>query len=275
MPLLFLSADHVRYAGMRLKLPRLDPPPSTASSFSRDYRPFQLRTNPDLNVTAGPSQSAFFYLTRAESSQRRSSRQVAQQQKRDVYRALSEQNLDPAGVLTHLANSVSPYARLFALAADELGCTAPPIRCHQVEDLERASAVESAKLEVQVQQLTQRLKRASTDATRARGLVRAHEEQLQQVNRDVERMSNLIAANGIDANQKPQPVAVAVDKGIDFRPAVPLDEAKYRALWAENVKLQQKLDDLKSQLGDVQARQMIAMRERARDLIAGRNRVLR
>jgi hypothetical protein len=84
-----------------------------------------------------------------------------------------------------------------------------------------------------------------------------------------------MAANGLAADQRPPPVEVELDDGIPFRPLVPLDESRYRGLWAENVKLQEEIEALANQLSDVHARQMIAMRERARDILAGRNRVLR
>jgi hypothetical protein len=225
-------------------------------------------------VTSGPSQSAVFYLTRAESSQCQGSRRLAQQQKREVYRALSEQNLDAIGVLALLSKSASPFARLFSLAVDELSCTAPPLRCHQVEDLERDSAVQAAKLEVEIQQLAQRLERTRADRARFRDVLDGHEKRLRQMNMDVERISYLMAANGIAADQKPPPVEVELDDGIVLPPMIPLDEAKYRGLWAENMKLQEEVEELRNQLSDVQARQMGAMKERARDLLAGRNRVL-
>jgi hypothetical protein len=259
---------------MAVPRPRLVPPVPLASSFSRGFRPFQLRANTGLKVARAPTASAVFMVARPDSSEHKDSFRLAHRQRQEVYRALSERNLDSLGLLTRLSECATPFAKLFAQAADELSFTSKPRRSQRVEDLERDAAVESAKKEVEIQQLAQRLERARGEGAALGGVLAKHTKTLDELNQDVDRMSYLMRANGIVADEVPPPPDVELDDGLEIPHVIPLDEAQYRVLWAANMKLQEDVENLRLRLVEVQGRQEIALRERARELLQARNRVL-
>jgi hypothetical protein len=259
---------------MTLPLPRLTPPVPLGSSFSRGFRPFPLRANTGLKMTRAPTASAVFVVGRLDAWQKKDLFHVARAQQEEVYRLLSESNLGPLDLLTRLSGCATPFAQLLTQAADELSFTTNRTRSHHVEDLERNAAVDSAKKEVEIQQLAQRLERARAEGAATGAVLAKHTRTLEKLNHDFQRISDLMHANGIDADKDPPPRDVELDDGIDIPHAIPLDEAQYRVLWAANLKLQEDVENLRLQLAEVQGRQEIAMRERARELLQARTRVL-
>lgn len=244
------------------RLPILSKP--MPKEFGHSYRPKSGLV--DFMSTAGRTQSSIVSISTLQSTHKRDQLIKAQQQKKELLAELEASNLGPIQILSKLANCSTPYASLISLAAEEFEFTTGPARSQQVDDLERESTVDSAKKEVEIQQLTQKLSRKRSDATEKKRMLAKHQKALEQLNKDIDRLNQLVAFNGIhdkEEEQKPEPVVRKTDDLQDMGP-IPLDDDKYKGLWREHTKLLDELEVLKAKLVETQERQMDAFKERAK-----------
>jgi hypothetical protein len=85
----------------------------------------------------------------------------ANKQKGELYAAVAAAvaatNFDAVTVLHHISSCATPFARLLRCVVEEFRFTSSPLHSQEVEDVERDSAVDCARREVELQRLMQRL----------------------------------------------------------------------------------------------------------------------
>jgi hypothetical protein len=194
------------------------------------------------------------------------------QERRELLKELEIRNMNPVILLGRLAESCTPYAHLIKMAAEEFRFSTGPARSQKVDDLERESAVDSAKKEVEIQQLAQKLARIRTEGAEIRNNLARRQKKLDNLNKDIERLNHLAHLSGVTAQDLAPPPTRNMefdDEGLEPPKGIPLDDAKYKLLWTEHTQLVRELGDLKEELLRQQVQQMIVFRERARNLISG------
>jgi predicted RNase H-like nuclease (RuvC/YqgF family) len=193
-------------------------------------------------------------------------------QKRELLKQLEVRNMGPIELLEKLSEVCTPYAHLIKLAAEEFGFSTGPSRSQKVEDLERESAVNSAKKEVEIQQTIQKLAKIKGEGQELKSKLTRYQKRLSALNKDIERLTHLSNVNGL-TSREPGPVVQRNveldDEGLEPVKAIPLDEAKYKLLWTEHTQLLKQLGELKEELLQRQVQQMVVFRDRARDLVYG------
>jgi hypothetical protein len=240
------------------------PPPK---EYSRTHRPFQFRAfGQPIQFVPGATRQFRVSLAHSQSASQRETTTRANREKSELLSDLSIAAMDAVDLLDRLSNCLTPYASLFKQAVDEFSFGAPPSRAQKVDDLERESAVQCAKKEVEIQQLLQRIERMKADGVDIRGRLVKQQQRLDSLNNHMEKLSHLLEITGYTPEENPAPAAdEAPSDRLQMPASLPLDEAKYKELWRRNVELQENVSAMQEQLKEVQARQVVAYHKRGHE----------
>ena len=187
----------------------------------------------------------------------------AQKQKKEILDWLSTENPSPGEVLQRLSKCSTPYAKLFNEACEELSYMHATTRSQKIDDLERESALTSAKTEVEIQQQSEKLIKAKNERANLNEKIKKLSAKLDKINKDVKLLQDLSVYEGIDnePEQKEKPVEL-VETELEKK-VPPLDENEYKVLWQTRQELLDQIEELKETLKKVQAKQVEEIRNYA------------
>lgn len=193
-------------------------------------------------------------------------RSKALEQKKEIFKELEKGNIEPIALLKKLSNCRTKYAKLLKLAAEELTHMHNFGRSQEIEKLEHESKLNSAKQEVEFQQLQERLVRLKVENVQLKDNVKKKTATLNQLNKDLELLQNFIDERLPSENKKISRInsnsnSSVHQKSIISNQAVQLDNEKYKELWAQHMDLKAQIEKLKIQLHEIQAQQIIAIKQ--------------
>ena len=187
----------------------------------------------------------------------------AHKQKKEILDWLSNENPSPGEMLQRLSTCSTPYAKLFREASEELSYAHPTTRSQKIDDLERESALTSAKTEVEIQQQSERLIKAKNEQSNLKDKIKKLSTKLDKINKDVGLLQNLIVYEGVDKEPEEKKKPVQLVEAELEKKVPPLDENEYKVLWQTRQDLLKEIDQLKENLKEVQAKQMTEIRNYA------------
>lgn len=261
---------------MTTKLPRLKthltaPVPR---QFFSTYRSREVNPPKIMNTRKiGTATDIFFNNT--QMSIKDISHAHAVQQMKEILKKLEFSNPTPLELLRTLSNCSTPYSSLLKLASEELEYATKPARSQKLDELERESAVNSAKKEVEIQQAHDRLTRTKNEGNDLEVMMNRFQKRLDGVNTDINRLNDLLTLHGVSIEKDPnagKPKEVLIENELmQETPPPVLDEELYKQLWAEHIELLNEIDDLQVKLKEIQEQQTVAFREVARKRIEEKN----
>ena len=188
-------------------------------------------------------------------------RQKAKMQKRDILEWLSEENPPPSILLERLAECTTPYAKLFRLMAQELGCVTSHVSSEQIDHLARESQLGCAKMEVETQQQQEKLVKLQTENNDLQQKIDAQRAILNGLNGDIDRMHMLLTDSEDRRRQQRMEEMRDWDDPSPKNEEVDLDKEEYDKLWVEQNELMSKLQGLEAELRKKQVQQVVEIRE--------------
>jgi chromosome segregation ATPase len=165
-------------------------------------------------------------------------------------------------VLRRLSTTSTPFAPLLALACDELEHVLGAVRSDKLDELERDSSLESARLEVEIQRQHERIVKLRHEAVTLREDLHRRDRDLDLLNSDIARLQRLHEQYGISiVKEKPK----AQEDWSQYRelsqPVAKLDDELYRTLWTEQQQIHNEIQGLESEWEARQNDQLGEMRK--------------
>ncbi|OHT14587.1 hypothetical protein TRFO_14992 [Tritrichomonas foetus] len=198
----------------------------------------------------------------------------ANEQKEKLLKELELENINATEILLRVSQCFTPYANLLKLAYEELQYATAPTHSAQFEELERTAALTSARQEVDVQQAEDRVARLKTEGNELKKNLRRHQNRLNSINKDIDRLNQLTQLHGIENSDEVQSKQHVIDDddGISAAEKIPLDDNLYKELWAEHSSLNNQIEELEKVLKETQERQADAFHETAMRIIQRKSR---
>ena len=239
---------------------------SLPKEFQASYQPPQISPQPKAFSETYGTTGNLVTLSKGKSSIKQIFKTRALSQKKDIFKELEDGNMDPIPLLEKLSHCSTEYAKLIGLAAEELGYYHTPVRSKDLEDLERESAVNSAKNEVEIQQQKEKLIKLKADNSDLKEKVRKKQRYLEQVNSDIERLQRLYEVHvptdeTEKKDSKSEQEAEDFQKALSANQAPKLNDELYRKLWVEHTELLEQIESYKTKLKETQENQLVAMKE--------------
>ena len=201
----------------------------------------------------------------------------ALRQRQEILAWLAAENPSPVELLAKLATCSSEYSKLFKMSVEELEHEVRLKRVDHSAELEKEAAISTVKVEVQCQQLQDKLGRLRDNSERLREKLNAQKEILEQQNKEIDGLRALAEMHGVDDSNirqrrtiRPCHTAEQVkeqkeeDMGIPEVKRFRYDQEQYHRLWDEGVALEKTLDQLTRELREKQAVQLEAVSEWAK-----------
>lgn len=247
--------------------------------FESTYKAKQLSPLPSFIMSKHISNTSYLTLSNNQSpSPSDTMKMKAHKQKAEMLTFLTHTNLSPQDVLIRLSTYATPYADLIQIAAEELGYAVQNIRSQGIDDITRKSVVESAKKEVELQNLTEKMVRMKSEMEDLKQNIQKRQLFLDKLNSDIARMQLLLQSHNIDANAVVQEEnkkrkkmmeenELLAEKLVESKP-LPFNEKVYQELWSEHNDLEESLGELNTKFKEIQERQRGAIRERAKNIIS-------
>ena len=189
-------------------------------------------------------------------------RQKAKMQKKDILEWLSEENPPPSILLERLAECTTPYAKLFRLMAQELGCVTSHISSEQIDQLARESQLGCAKMEVETQQQQEKLVKLQTENSDLQQKIDAQRAILNGLNGDIDRMHMLLSdSEDRRRQQRMEEMRDWDEPTVKSEDVADLDKEEYDKLWVEQNELMSQLQGLETELRKKQVQQVVEIRE--------------
>lgn len=191
--------------------------------------------------------------------------QQALKEKRDLLDQLAEENMEPLDLLKKVAQCHTQYGNLIEQAIEEFNYSHYHARSPQLEELERESTLKSAKVEVEIQQLQEKLIRTKSERESMKNRVKKTNSKLAKINGEIIQLQHL--ADSCSSNQEiSDQESDSKENELRMESIISnkepqLNEEVYHKLWEENTELQTRISDLKLKLHEVQALQIVAMKE--------------
>lgn len=210
------------------------------------------------------------------------SKMKALEQKNELLELLEFNNLSPMDILLKLSTYVTPYAKLFKLAYDELQYATSGGHSAQLDELERNSAVASAKQEIEVQQLMDKAVRLKAEGSDLKNVLKRHQNKLKKINNDIDFLYKIASAHGIEisdktlTNNNPKhntPVNINNDSILTTEKVIPLDDDLYKRLWHEHTNLLDEMEQLGIQLKKTQEKQIKVLHDNAVKYISEKRKI--
>lgn len=234
------------------------------------------------------TETAIVALPRMIVDQDKFNRIKAMKQKKELLEILETDNLSAADILLKISTYTTPYSKLLKLAYEELQYAPTTSHSTQIDELERNSAVTSAKKEIEVQQLTDKSIKLKNEFSELKKNLKKSQNQLQTLNDDIVALNKLAEIHSIEINNEVLKSARSeisesddeVNENIDEtenefikndkNQKIPLDDDLYKKLWNENTNLLDEIDQLQKKLLKTQEKQAIAFHECAQKIIKNR-----
>lgn len=189
--------------------------------------------------------------------------QKAHRQKKEILEWLSGENPTAIELLKRVSECATPYTKLLIMTCEELQHVLGPVRSEKLDDLERDSSLNCAKLEVDIQQQREKIVKIKSEATELAKELRNEKKTLETLNFEIERLQKLHSFQESDEQEsQEQP-----EKKSELREwdesceEIKLDEEKYRELWMEQQQILDVLQLLEDSLKEKQEEQMKEMRK--------------
>lgn len=228
--------------------------------------------------------TAIVSLPRMIVDQDQANRLKANEQKKKLLEILETDNLNAADILLKISEYTTPYSKLLKLAYEELQYTAVTGHSAEIDELERNSAVDSAKKEIEIQQLTDKLIKLKNECTDLKKSLKKSQNRLETLNNDIVTLNKLAEIHSIEFNnvvvKSARSENIEVNEEIDENEEelikkekdhpIHLDDELYKNLWKENTDLLDKIDELQKQLVKTQEKQAVAFHECAQKIIKAR-----
>ena len=188
-------------------------------------------------------------------------RQKANQQRKELFEWLSEENPPPATLLAKLSECTTPYAKLFKITSEELNDVIERVRSEQIDELSRESQLACAKLEVETHQQQEKLARIEAANQEIQEQLKSKREILDALNKDIDRMHLLMSYSENNAKTSRSARVIDRDQPEADNETIDLDNEKYDQLWCEQNELNNQLQALAETLKEKQAQQVVEIHE--------------
>jgi len=236
--------------------------------FSPDYKISPLEIDEELDDKKSYSVHTVLSIPSVAISPKKAMKMQSLRDRRELTELIEQKKLAGVDVLVQISKYKSNYSKLVASAAEELSLLNLNSRSQKIDDLEREAALNSAKMEVEIQQQQEKLIRLKNEKTELNEGIKKNTVKLSKLNSDVQMLQTLNDQHGMN-EEKP----VIAKKEIDItqnkkeKPSPSLNDADYKRLWGERQELLDKIDLLQEQLKSVQEKQMEVFQEHAKSLI--------
>ncbi|OHT05484.1 hypothetical protein TRFO_26751 [Tritrichomonas foetus] len=224
---------------------------ATPVSFTRDY----------ITEYRGGSNSPLITLHKTPTSMKAAQRSKAAKVKREIYQWLSEENPPAIDVLKRVAECPTMYSKLILMACEEMSYSLGPVRSEGIDELERNSTLNNAKLEVEIQQQQEKLLRVKREAKDISEKLQKSKQTLNTLNCDIDRLQKLSTLHGVDDEKKGK----NIQENREFVELVPteikLNDEVYRELWNDQQTLTEVIQLLQDKLSAKQKEQVVEMRK--------------
>lgn len=185
--------------------------------------------------------------------------------KKEILEWLADENPPPIEVLKRVAECPTPYAKLISMASEELSYSLGPLRSEGLEELERNSSLNSAKVEVEIQQQQEKIIRSKNERNEIREKLKIVNKELSTLNSDIERLQRLSTLHDVDNkenNLKRRIDSTFITESSSEEPK--FDDEVYKNLWLEQQQLLDVIQMLQNNLVSKQKEQVIEMRKYTR-----------
>lgn len=198
----------------------------------------------------------------------------ANRQKQEILNWLSQENPRPLELLQKLSTCSTEYAKLLKMTAEELEHEVRLKIVDHSAELEKDAAIRTVKVEVQCQQLQDKLGRLKDSSEKLQEKLQQQKKILEQKNKEIDGLRSLAEQHGVDEDWnrqrrtfRPCNSAEPEKEQKEEEPPEPemkrccYDQVQYHQLWDEGVALEKTLDQLTRELRQKQAFQMEAVAE--------------
>lgn len=234
-------------------------------SYQSSFRATPINNTRDyVTEYRGGSNVPFITIHRTPYSSKSIQSSKAIKMKKEILEWLADENPPAIEVLKRVAECPTPYAKLISMASEELNYSLGPLRSEGLEELERNSSLNSAKVEVEIQQQQEKLIRAKNERSDINEKLKILNKELSTLNSDIERIQRLSTVHDID-NKKDE---TKRHRGEDFIPEIAeepkFNDEVYKSLWLEQQQLHDVIQMLQNNLVSKQKEQVAEMRKYTR-----------
>ena len=187
------------------------------------------------------------------------------QKKKEMLKWLSEENPPALDILKKVADCPTPYSKLILKACEELSYSLGPVRSEGVDELERNSAIQSAKVDVEIQQQQEKLLKTIHENKSLESQISDEKENLESLNTQIDNLQRLSTLIGGEREVKEIPKPKTTDTEAHeielFNDGPELDNSEYRQLWNEQMTLEGLIQILQTGLKAKQLEQVKEMKK--------------
>lgn len=185
--------------------------------------------------------------------------------KKEILKWLADENPPAIEVLKRVAECPTQYAKLISMASEELSYSLGPLRSEGLEELERNSSLNSAKVEVEIQQQQEKLIRAKNERNYIKEKLKIANKELNLLNSDIERIQRLSTVHDVE-NKKDESKRRKGEADITEQSTEEpkFNDEAYKSLWLEQQQLLDVIQMLQNNLIAKQKEQVIEMKKYTR-----------
>lgn len=233
--------------------------PLLPRQFQSTFKPQSMLSTIKPNERKLGSTSAIVSVANIQVNPKVVAQHTVQRQRREILEWLSTENPTPVELLSRLAKCTTQYSKLITETVEELGFTHAPTRSQKIDDLERESALNSAKMEVEIQQQQEKLQKAKNDKAVLLEKIKKANTKLDKINKDVGLLQSLFIYQGLETTQDTNKQQVILSDETLEKPKPILDENLYRELWSSRQELLEQIEELQKKLTKTQLKQVEEM----------------
>lgn len=213
----------------------------------------------------GGSNTPLITLRQTSYSSRKIQNSISAKKKKEILEWLADENPPAIEVLKKVTESPTPYSKLISMAIEELSYSLGPLRSEGLEELERNSSLDSAKVEVEIQQQQEKLIRVKNEGNIIREKLKIANKELSSLNTEIDQLQKLSAIHDVEnkkGNSKKRKDEVFVTETPSEEPK--FDDDVYKKLWMEQQQLHDVIQMLQDNLVTKQNEQVTEMRKYTR-----------
>ena len=189
----------------------------------------------------------------------------ANREKKEILEWIKTNNPNGISILNKCSQSKNSFSKLIALIVEELSLLSAPTRSQQIDDLERESALNSAKLEVEIQQLNEKLLKFKNEKNDINERIKKNKNRLNKLNSDVQLLQNLFEFHKISEKNNINEKKNINLKENNLEKSNPIfNENEYKRLWGERQDLLDQIENIQNELHLVQEQQIFELQEHAK-----------
>lgn len=233
--------------------------PLLPRQFQATYKPGSMLATLKPQERKLGSTSAICSVSNIQINPKLVAKHQAQKQRKEILDWLSTDNPPAVDLLSKVSKCATPYSKLLTESVEELSFIHAPTRSQKIDDLERESALNSAKMEVEIQQQQEKLTKVKNEKQQLLDKIKKANARLDKVNKDVSLLQSLFVYQGIDNSSESNKQQVILSEETLEKPKPVLDQELYRDLWKTRQELLDQIEELQKNLTKTQQMQVEEM----------------